>query len=136
MGLLCNPTAEEIEAIQASEPGQRSRDADALNTSGFVPLDLRVLVLPDPVEKKTPGGIILPDDNAERKQMAMMKGTLIAVGENAWEEASARSPKFTAPKPGDRIVFAKYGGITIEGTDKQEYRLMNDEDVIGRVLED
>lgn len=109
--------------------------AARLNTSGFAPLDLRVLVLPDPVEKVTKGGIILPEDNAERKQMAMTFGTLVAVGENAWEEAAGRSPHFSKPKPGDRIVFAKYGGIEIEGRDGQKYRLMNDEDIIGRALE-
>lgn len=108
--------------------------ADTINTSGFVPLDLRVLVLPDAVEKVTAGGIILPEDNAERKQMAMTKGTLVAIGENAWEEAAARSAGFTRPQPGDRVVFAKYGGDTFLGADRREYRLMNDCDIIGRVV--
>jgi chaperonin GroES len=107
-----------------------------MNTSGFVPLDLRVLVLPDSVEKVTAGGIIIPEAHADSKKMAMMFGTVIAVGENAWEEASARSAKFVAPQPGDRVVFAKYGGVVIEGADKVEYRLMNDVDVIGKVLEE
>lgn len=105
------------------------------NTSGFDPLDLRVLVLPDPAEKVTKGGIIIPEAAAEQKRMAMMFGTLVAVGENAWEEAAARSPNFTRPEPGDRIVFAKYGGVTITGKDGKEYRLMNDEDVVGREQE-
>jgi chaperonin GroES len=108
----------------------------ALNTSGFEPLDLRVLILPDPAEKVTAGGIIIPEVHAERKQMAMTFGTLVAVGENAWEEAVSRSPAFRRPMPGDRIVFAKYGGIEIKGRDGREYRLMNDEDVIGRVTEE
>jgi chaperonin GroES len=106
-----------------------------LNTSGLTPLDLRVLVLPDPVEKVTSGGIIIPEAAAEMKRQAMMFGTLVAVGENAWEEAVARGPHFTRPKVGDRVVFAKYGGVVIEGKDKREYRLMNDEDVIGREQE-
>jgi chaperonin GroES len=104
-----------------------------MNTSGFEPLDLRVLVLPDPVEEKTAGGIILPDTTGEREKYAMMFGTLVAVGENAWEEASARSPNFNKPQVGGKIVFAKYGGIEIKGRDGKQYRLMNDEDVIGRV---
>lgn len=105
----------------------------SLNTSGFDPLDLRVLVLPDPVEQKTAGGIILPDMTGEREKYAMMFGTLVAVGENAWEEAASRSSAFVKPQAGDRIVYAKYGGVTIKGNDGREYRLMNDEDVIGRV---
>ncbi len=104
-----------------------------MNTSGIEPLDLRVLVLPDPVEDKTAGGIILPDAHKEREKFATQYGTLIAVGENAWEEASARSPSFTKPQPGDRVVISKYGGVMLTGKDGGEYRLMNDEDVVARV---
>lgn len=109
--------------------------ADMLNTSGMEPLDLRVLVLPDTAETVTRGGIIIPEAAAEQKRMAMTFGTLVAVGENAWEEAVARGPHFSRPKVGDRIVFAKYGGTVLTGKDGKEYRLMNDEDVIGRVKE-
>lgn len=105
-----------------------------LNTSGLEPLDLRVLVLPDSPETVTAGGIILPEPEVEKKAMAMTFGTLVAIGENAWEEASSRSPNFRRPSIGDRIVFAKYGGIEIKGRDGVKYRLMNDEDVIGREL--
>lgn len=100
------------------------------NTSGFRPLDVRVLVLPDPVEEKTKGGIILPDEHKERQKYATMKGTLIAVGANAFAEASA-NPGFAAPKPGERVLIGKYGGAIITGDDDKEYRIMNDEDVIG-----
>ena len=104
-----------------------------MNTSGFDPLDLRVLVLPDAVEQKTAGGIILPVEAGEREKYAMIFGTLVAVGENAWEEAAGRSSAFAKPRPGDRVVYAKYGGIEIKGRDGKQYRLMNDEDVVGRV---
>lgn len=103
-----------------------------VNHSGIQPLDLRVLVLPDPVEVKTSGGIILPDQHKEREKYAMQFGTLVAVGENAWEEAAARSDKFVRPAPGDRIVISKYGGTILTGKDGNEYRLLNDEDVVGR----
>ena len=105
-----------------------------MNTSGIQPLDLRVLVLPDPVETKTAGGIFLPDQHKEREKFATMKGTLIAVGENAWEEASARSDKFIKPVPGDRVLISKYGGVLITGDDGKEYRIMNDEDVTALLI--
>jgi co-chaperonin GroES (HSP10) len=73
-----------------------------MNTSGFEPLDLRVLVLPDDAEKKTAGGIILPDATGEREKYAMIFGTLVAVGENAWEEAASRSTNFAKPKVGEK----------------------------------
>lgn len=101
------------------------------NPCGFEPLDLRVLIKPDAAEKITAGGIILPEDETDKQAMAMTFGTLIAAGVNAWEEAASRSSAFVRPKPGDRVVFAKYGGITITGKDREKYRVMNDEDVIG-----
>lgn len=103
-----------------------------MNTSGFQPLDLKVLVMPDPVQDKV-GNIFIPEQAKEKEEFATMKGTLIAVGENAWEEAASRSPNFTRPKPGDRILIAKYGGILLKGDDGEKYRIMNDEDVIARL---
>jgi co-chaperonin GroES (HSP10) len=104
------------------------------NTSGFVPLDLRVLVMPDLVEDKV-GSIFLPEQAKEKEKYATVKATLVAVGENAWEEAASRSPNFTRPQPGDRVIIAKYGGILLTGADKADYRIMNDEDIIARLEE-
>ena len=112
----------------------RGDERAIVNHSGIQPLDLRVLVFPDAVEVKTAGGIILPDQHKEREKYAMQHGTLVAVGENAWEEAAARTAEFVKPRPGDRIVISKYGGVVLTGKDGKEYRLMNDTDVIGRVM--
>lgn len=106
-----------------------------MNTSGVTPLDLRVVVMPDPVETTTPGGIIIPEASADRQKYAMTKGTLIAAGENAWEEAASRSQNFTRPQPGDRVMIAKYGGTEFDGSDGTRYLIMNDEDVIARLEE-
>lgn len=106
-----------------------------MNPSGISPLDLRVLVLPDTIEKKSAGGIILPDANIDQKKAAQCKATLIEAGENAWEEAAARSLNFIKPQPGARILISKYGGIEVEGKDGVKYRLMNDEDVTARLEE-
>jgi len=104
------------------------------NESGIMPMDLRVLVKPDAVEAKI-GSIIIPDSTKETERYAQVKATLVAVGENAWEEAASRSALFFKPQPGDRILIAKYGGVLIKGADGVEYRIMNDEDVVAR-LED
>ena len=105
-----------------------------MNSSGITPLDVRVLVLPDPVEEVTKGGIILPGAHTEREKYATVKATLIAVGVNAWCEAKA-GHGFTAPIPGTRVLIAKYGGIMHTGADGKDYRVMNDQDVIAS-LED
>lgn len=99
------------------------------NKSGVQPLDLRVVVKPDPADKVSPGGIIIPESVKEQKGMAATQGTLIAAGMNAWEDMRQRGG--TAPKPGDRIMFAKYGGNPFKGADGDEYRIMNDEDIVG-----
>lgn len=97
------------------------------NTSGFTPLDVRVLVRPDVVEEKI-GSIFVPEQHKEREQMAQIRGTLVAAGVNAWGEAKA-NPDFTAPEPGTRVLIAKYGGIVVDGADGAKYRVMNDVDV-------
>lgn len=107
-----------------------------MNTSGIQPLDLRVLVLPDPPEEKTKSGIILPDAHKEKEKFATMKATLIAVGENAWEEAAARSKNFVKPVPGDRVLISKYGGVLLTGDDGKDYRIMNDDDVTAILIGD
>jgi chaperonin GroES len=113
----------------------RGDERAIVNHSGIQPIDLRVLVLPDPVEVRTAGGIILPDQTAEREKYAMQFGMLVAVGENAWEEAANRTADFVKPRPGDHVAISKYGGVVLTGKDGKEYRLMNDEDVIGRVID-
>lgn len=110
------------------------RVIEEINRSGVMPLDLRVVVLPDAAEARV-GNIILPESKVDRDQHAQCKATLIAVGENAWEEAKARSPYFTMPLPGDRVMIAKYGGIVFKGMDGKDYRIMNDEDVTARLQE-
>lgn len=105
------------------------------NNSGVEPLDMRVLIRPDPVMKKTAGGIILADETIEQQKYATVKGTLIAVGSNAWCEAKA-ARGFIAPEPGARVMIAKYGGVVLKGDDGDEYRMMNDEDVVGVLKED
>lgn len=106
-----------------------------MNPSGVNPIDLRVVVKPDPAISKTAGGIILPDQERDRLRYATTKGTLIAVGDNAFEEAEARSKAFVRPAPGDRVLFGQYQGHKFQGPDGDDYLIMNDEDVLAK-LED
>jgi chaperonin GroES len=106
------------------------------NASGVQPLDLRVVVMPDAVEQKSAGGIIIPDTTQDREKYATVKATLIAVGENAWEEAAARSTLFHKPLPGARVMIAKYGGVLFKGPDGADYRILNDVDVVATLVED
>ena len=105
-----------------------------MNNSGMVPLDLRVLVRPDPVEERTAGGIILTAETLDKKKWETCKATLVACGSNAWSEAKA-TRGFDAPQPGARVMISKYAGILTKGDDGEEYRLINDEDVVAVLVE-
>lgn len=105
----------------------------SLNMSGIDPVEYKVVVLP--VEEKgyveLKGGFKLhkPDETKERDKHAAMEGELVAIsplafGYEQWPEESQK------PRVGDRVVFARYSGITLTGRDNKEYRIMNDKDVV------
>lgn len=100
------------------------------NTSGITPLDLRILVKPDPVEEVSKGGIILADATKDREKYAGTKATLIALGDNAFKEWGDHAAK---PKPGDRVHYAQYSGARIKGEDGEDYVIMNDADLTSLV---
>ena len=107
----------QLSAVRAPKP----------KSHGIHPTEFRVLVRPDPVEEKTKGGIILIDDSKEREKFAGQKATLIAVSPAAFSYDDA--VKANPPKPGDRVVIAKYAGFDIKGEDGVEYRIIADKDV-------
>lgn len=100
------------------------------NRSGLVPVDLRILVKPDPVEEVTSGGIIRPDVVKDKQKYAATKATLIAVGDNAFKEWG---PDARRPNPGDRVIFAQYTGAREKGADGEDYCVMNDADLLAVV---
>src|SRR3990167_9491861 len=103
------------------------------SASGIIPTEFKVLLLPDTVEERTAGGIIKPAERVERDQYAAMEGVIIPASPLAftyenWPEGARK------PQVGDRVIFAKYAGATVEGRDGVKYRLVADKD-IGAVLE-
>jgi chaperonin GroES len=90
------------------------------------PIGDKVVVQPLDAEQKTAGGILLPDA-AQKKPT---EGKVLAVGEGRWLETGKRNA--LTVKPGDRVLFSKYGGneVTV-GT--EEYTIL-DEDQIFAVL--
>jgi chaperonin GroES len=95
------------------------------------PAGHRILILPETVEEKTAGGIILAANTQQREQQATMRGTVVKVGVNAWKAFDEGTP--WAVK-GDRVVFRKYAGEVVKDGDT-EYRVVNDEDIIAVVRE-
>lgn len=93
-----------------------------------MPVDLRILVKPDPVEEVTAGGIIRPGTVIDKQKYAATKATVVAVGVNAFKEWGKAALK---PKPGDRVLYAQYTGAREKGADGEDYCIMNDGDVLG-----
>jgi chaperonin GroES len=88
------------------------------------PLHDRVIVKRLEEERKSAGGILIPDNAAEKPD----QGEVIAIGNGKILEDGKLRPLDV--KVGDRILFGKYSGSTVkvEGT---EYLVMREEDIMG-----
>ncbi len=93
------------------------------------PLYDRVLVKPyEEEEKRTKGGIIIPDTAKEKPQ----RGKVVAVGEGRLLENGQRVP--LTVKVGDEVIFGKYAGTEIE-IDDEKYLVMREEDIYAIIKE-
>ena len=91
------------------------------------PLNDRVLVTRVEEEKKTAGGIIIPDTAKEKPQ----EGKIIATGPGKIGDDGKRTSLNV--KKGDKILFSKYAGTEIK-IDGVEHIFMKEDDILG-VLE-
>ena len=90
------------------------------------PLHDRVIVRRLEEERKSPGGIVIPDTAKEKP----IQGEIVAVGHGKILEDGKVRPLDV--KVGDRILFGKYTGqaVKVEGT---EYLVMREDDIMGIV---
>jgi chaperonin GroES len=88
------------------------------------PMNDRILVVRVEEEKKTAGGIIIPDTAKEKPQ----EGKVVAAGPGKMGEDGKRIPMEV--KKGDRVLFAKYAGSEIK-VDGVEQIFMREDDILG-----
>ena len=93
----------------------------------FRPLHDRVVLRRIEDDKKTAGGIIIPDSAAEKPQ----QGEIIAIGSGTRDDDGKVTPLDV--QTGDKVLFGKWSGteVKIEGED---LLIMNEPDTMG-VLE-
>jgi len=91
---------------------------------GYRPLHDRVIVQRIEGLEKSAGGIIIPDTAKEKPQ----QGKVIAVGTGIILKDGTISP--LQVKPGDRVIFNKYGGTEIKLGD-EDYLVMREDDILG-----
>ena len=94
------------------------------NQSGFVPVEYKVVILPEYTEEVSKGGIVLATETLEKEKLSQVKGKLIAIGGSAFNDWMGRKPRI-----GESVYFAKYAGYVLKGIDDKEYRLTNDKDI-------
>ena len=91
------------------------------------PAGHRVLVKVQEAEETTANGIIIPKAIADKHTEAGIIGTVVAIGPTAWK---AFDDGQSWAEVGDVVAFAKYGGFILEDpTTKEQFRLLNDEDI-------
>lgn len=88
------------------------------------PLNDRVLIVRLEKEKKTKGGIFIPDTAKEKP----MEGEIVAVGPGKLDKHGKRVVMDV--NKGDRILFSKYTGTEIK-IDGVEHLFMSEDDILG-----
>lgn len=82
------------------------------------PLSDRVLILPNPAEEKTAGGLIIPDTAKEKP----LVGKVVAAGPG--------TPEIKMEvKVGDEVLYGKYAGTEIH-VDGEDYLIMKQADIL------
>ena len=103
----------------------------------IVPILHRVLVKQDKLEEKdetyraaTRSGIVIPHlDEKTREQAAIDTGTIVAIGDTAFQDFGAKSPIVV----GDYVVFAKHAGkVLVDPETEEKFVALNDEDIIAK----
>ncbi|WGS64464.1 co-chaperone GroES [Marinitoga aeolica] len=82
------------------------------------PLGNRLLIKPVIEEKKTEGGIVLPDTAKEKP----MRAEVVAIG-NIDDDVEINV--------GDHVIFAKYSGTEIK-VDDEDYILIDVDDILAK----
>ena len=90
------------------------------------PLHDRVIVKRLEEERKSAGGIVIPDTAAETPSM----GEVVAVGPGKTDEHGKLQPM--GVKPGDKVLFGKYSGQEFK-MDNADLLHMREDDIIGIV---
>ena len=94
----------------------------------FKPLLDRVVIRRIEEEKRTAGGLIIPDTAKEKPS----QGIVIAVGPGGRDEEG--KPVTMTLKEGDRVLFGKWSGTEIK-LNGEELLIMRESDILG-IIED
>ncbi len=104
------------------------------NKTEEIPIEFKILVLPDQVSEKTGGGLLVkPETVLYEETRGQVIGTLVEKSDMAFTNGEGKAWPCRIPQVGDKIRFAKYAGQITDKIEGLHYRLMNDKDVISIV---
>ena len=93
----------------------------------ITPLGSRVVVKPQDIQEKTPGGLVIPPNATEEKRPAFGEVVKLGIG----KDKEGKALKFNI-KVGDLVYFKKYTPEEIE-IDGEEYLILESEDILAIV---
>jgi len=108
--------------LSCGQPVENQQDLG--ETMKIRPLHDRVIVKRIDEERKSAGGIVIPDTAAEKPD----QGEVIAVGKGKKTEDGKLVPLDV--KVGDKVLFGKYSGQTVK-VKGEELLVMREEDIMG-----
>lgn len=118
----------QIKAYLDSREGQRQ----------IKPAGWRILVLVLTTPEETAGGVLLTDDERERRAVNSPQGIVLALGPRAYKATEPGDYRFGVPgeeepwcSVGDRILFQRYGGRITRLANGQALAILNDTDISG-----
>lgn len=109
---------------------QKEEFDEEINCGLLQTCEYKCVVLPDPVEEMTSGGIYKPKETVEKEGYRTSKCTFIMGSDSAFRDWGGY-----IPKPGDRVLAGVYSGALHKGPDGRTYRIVNDKDILGQLDE-
>lgn len=91
------------------------------------PLGNRVIVKPEEIQEKTPGGLVIPPSAVDEKRPAYGEVLKLGIG----KDSKGNALKFNV-KVGDKVFFKKYSPEEIE-LDNEKYLVVEADDLIAIV---
>lgn len=86
----------------------------------------RVLVEVEEAADVTVGGVVLPEDAKERP----VSGRVVRVGPGKYDKDADGGRKAVRVAPGDRVLYFKYAGDSMETPDGTKYIVLREDDVL------
>jgi co-chaperonin GroES (HSP10) len=114
--------------IEYLQPGWRTfkKGPNSDNKTGFRATGHRILLVPEPIERKTASGILLAEKTVYAEEQRAVICTVLEIGPDAWSDKSTDYCEV-----GDRVLIGQYVGKFHESpVDGKTYRFVADLDII------